>query len=131
MGNLFTLNFWFNYHAIDMLPVSKIVFLVFVVLLFSAAIIFFFLRKRNAFYRRWYGFSSTNTVIGVFFGFLNYQLVPFWSARIWLLLWSLCMILWVVSIFRRYQHGLKRRAELRLGSENKKYYPKSKKHKNK
>jgi len=127
MGNLFTLNFWFNYYPLEMLPASKMVFTVLVALLLGASIIFFLIRKRNSLYRRWYGFFSANAIIGVIFWFFNFQLVPFWSARIWLLLWLLGMVWWALSILKRYQQALRRRSEALINGQNDKYLPKSKK----
>ena len=44
-------------------------------------------------------------LVGLFWVFLRYELVPFFSARFWLMIWFLSFVMWAYLIFHyaRYQ----------------------------
>jgi len=126
--NLLSFKFWFNLRPEAFLPVYQKIFIFFVL----ALIIFSFLgrlvtfRRKGlftSFWRRIYSFSLTNTFIGLILLFFNYEMVPFLSARFWLLAWATEMIIWLIFIFKGLLDIPKKKKLLEEEKEYKKYIP--------
>jgi len=102
MHNLLTLNYWFNLRPEILTPLAQKLFLGFIGLLIVLAVVTGLLKTRGGLYRGWlkrlYTFFVAQIVIGLVFLFFDYELVPFFSARFWLALWGLAMLVWLVFI---------------------------------
>jgi len=128
MGNLLSLKFWFNLRPGALLPIYQKTFVIFVL-----ALIIFFLfcrlltgRKRGlytSFWRRLQSFSLANTFIGLILLFFNYELIPFLSARFWLLLWAALMLSWLVFVAKSLFKIPAAKKKLEEEKEYKKYIP--------
>ena len=128
MGNLLSLKFWFNLRPGALLPIYQKTFVIFVL-----ALIIFFLfcrllagRKRGlytSFWRRLQSFSLANTFIGLILLFFNYELIPFLSARFWLLLWAALMLSWLVFVAKSLLAIPEKKKKLEEEKEYKKYIP--------
>ncbi len=126
--SLFSLSFWFNLRPGLLSPATKTVFLAFLAVIAVCAVVFFILKKnpKNPQAKLWnslYGFSLSNFIIGLALWFLNYELVPFLSARFWFLLWLISMIVWAGLIFKGLFCKLKRKEEAEKEKAFKKYLP--------
>lgn len=128
MGNLLSLKFWFNLRPGALLPIYQKTFVISVL-----ALVVFFLfcrlltsRKKGlytSFWRRLESFSLANAFIGLVLLFFNYELVPFLSARFWLLLWAALMLSWLVFIVKSLLAIPERKKKLEEEKEYRKYIP--------
>ena len=101
MGELMSLNFWINMRPGAMNMGAFQVILVFVVILAALTLAFYFLKKQNQFgfykkiFNRLNNLCLANTIIGLFLLFFIYEQLPFLAMRIWLLLWTLGILVWL------------------------------------
>lgn len=127
MSSLLTLTFWFNLRPGSMSGLSRNIILAFILLLLVAAITFFILKRKKTSYRQTYNslysFSLTNGLIGSLLLFFNYEIVPFFSAYFWYLLWFITLIWWsVVIVIKFIKTRLKKKDKVEI-DEIKKYLP--------
>jgi hypothetical protein len=105
MTNLLTLNYWFDLQPEALLPFAQKSLMWLVILLAAAALVIALIKNRSGVYRgffkRLYSFCLTNALIGLLLIFFNYETVPFFSARFWLGLWALIMLIWLIVIFKK------------------------------
>lgn len=128
MGNIFTLNFWFNMRPGPFQPGFQKIFLIMLVVFLVFSIIFYILpRKKKTIYnyiiRKLSSFFMINAIIGAFLLFFNYEYTYLLSAHFWLLLWLIGMVVWLVLIFRRFKEIPKLRREKEEKEEFNKYIP--------
>jgi Ca2+/Na+ antiporter len=104
MNNLLTLSFWFNLRPPSMLPFFNYTFIAILILFLILSVLAFYFKKRKKIYKsfwlKFYDFSASNLIIGLFLWFFNWQEVPFLSARFWLILWALLIIVWLIFIYK-------------------------------
>ena len=62
-------------------------------------------------------------MIGLLLTFFNYEMVPFLSARFWLLLWAAGMVVWLAFIIGLVVKIPQRKVLLEKEKEFKKYVP--------
>jgi len=102
MQNLLAFDFWFNYDFVPLLDLFRNLFVGSVILFIVIAAVFSFLARRKnlwtALNLNLYYFGLTNAIVGLVLLFFYFEQVPFFSARAWLLLWAIEIILWVVSM---------------------------------
>ncbi|MFA5109659.1 MAG: hypothetical protein WC458_03910 [Patescibacteria group bacterium] len=127
MGNFLTLNYWFNLRPETLLPLAQKIFIGAIILAVVLAIIVAILKNRGGIYRgllkRFYAFFVSNAVIGAIFFFFNYESIPFLSARFWLGLWAITMIVWLVSVLKGLQKIPGQKKQQEQEKELKKYLP--------
>lgn len=128
MGNIFSLSFWFNTRPGLLMPIYSNIFIGFIIFLLIAFIVFSILQKKKkgaftSFLRRLSSFSIINAIIGLILLFFVYELIPFLSARFWLLFWGIGMIVWLVTIFKKLRTVPVRKKQLEDEKEFKKYIP--------
>lgn len=129
MGNFLTLNFWFDLRPSAFMAASLKILLGFILLLIVLAIIAAIGKKRwvkslySTFWSSLYNFFLTNAVIGLILTFFNYEMVPFLSARFWLLLWVICMAVWLVYIYKIIIKIPQKKVLLEKERQFKKYIP--------
>lgn len=104
MKNLLTLQYWFTLRPETLSPLANKVFIATILLLIVFSVLFLWLKNRRGLYRhlfrKFYNFSLSNAVIGLLFLFFNYENAIFFSARFWLLLWLIIMIVWLIFILK-------------------------------
>lgn len=127
MKNLLTWQFWFNLRPDPLIPiVQKSLIALFLILVILTVITAIF-KKRSSIYRgllkRLYNFYLGNSIIALLFIFLNYEMIPFFSARFWLGLWILMMIFWLFFILKNLKKINTGKKELEQAQELKKYLP--------
>jgi len=128
MGNLLKLSFWLNMTPGNLTQGALRLIVIFLISLFIGAIFFKILknRKRNLYNKIWsklHLFSLSNLIIGLFLLFFSYELLPFLSMRLWLLLWGLGMIVWLALIFKIFNEIPKIKEKMAKEDEYKKYLP--------
>ena len=128
MGNLLSLKFWFDLRPGSLLPGSQRIFIGVLFVLVICFLVFWFLQNKKKglytpFFSKLYSFSAVNAFIGLIIWFLNYELIPFLSARFWFLLWGISMIIWLIFIFKDLKKIPARKKELKEEKEFKKYIP--------
>lgn len=127
MNNLITWHFWFNLRPAALLPLFLNFLYALSLLLIVGCIIAYFLKAKsgiyNGFWSKAFNFSLTNGLIGAFLAFVNYELVPFFSARFFLLLWVLSMILWLYFIILNLKTIPEKALKLKKEQEYRKYLP--------
>jgi len=128
MGNLLTLKFWFNLRPEPLLPIFEKGFVGFILLLLILAVgSYFFGFKRKGLsalvWRRLYSFALTNFFLSLIIFFFNYEMVPFLSARFWLLFLGVEMLVWLVFIFKYLLRIPEKRKKIEEENNYKKYIP--------
>jgi len=127
MQNLLTWRFWFNLRPESLLPLFTNLFLGFLLLLLLATIFTALKQRRKSlyknFWKRSYGFSLGNLLIGAVLFFFNYERAAFLSARFWLALWVMVMIAWLIPIIKSYRRISLQKQKIEKEQEFKKYIP--------
>ena len=127
MKNLLTWNFWFNLSPDPLLPVIQKSFIALFFVLVVLTIVTAILKEKASIYRgftkRLYSFFLGNSIIAILFIFLNYEMIPFFSARYWLGLWFLMMIVWLFFILKNLKKIGANKKQLEKEKELKKYLP--------
>lgn len=127
MSTLLTLAFWFNLRPGSMGSNPRNIFIGFIIALIIMAIITFIAKRKKTVYRRLfsnlYNFSLSNIVIGLMLLFFNYEIVPFFSAYFWYLLWIIIMIVWLVNIILKIKKIISKKKDQVEIDEIKKYLP--------
>jgi hypothetical protein len=127
MNNLLTLTYWFNLRPGTLIPAAQRIFIAGLIILIAGSIILAIFKKRGGIYRgflnRLYVFSVSNAVIGFIFLFFTREEIPFLSARFWLLIWLISMIIWLFFILKKLKAIPAQRQKLEEERERKKYLP--------
>ena len=129
MNNLFSFKFWFNLRPGSLSPAVLKYFFIFIIILIILCFVFWLLKSRdkkslyNKIWQKLYSFSFTNLIIGLFFLFFVYELIPFLSARFWFIIWGLSMIVWLSFISQILTKIPKHKKEREKEKEFKKYIP--------
>ncbi len=127
MTNLLTWRFWFTLRPEALTPLAQQCFIWLLVIFAVIAVLIAIIKRRGGVYRglfnRLYGFFLSNAVIGLIILFFNYELVPFFSARFWLGLWALVMILWLALILKKLKTIPLQKKQKEQEQELKKYIP--------
>lgn len=127
MSNLLTLSYWFNLRPDQLTPLAQKLFIAFFVILIILTIITAILKKKGSLYRgflkRLYNFGLSNSLIALLFLFFNYEIIPFFSARFWLGLWVIMMLIWLYAILKSLTKIGLQKKQLAKERELKKYLP--------
>ena len=129
MGNFLTLNFWFSSRPGVFISTSLKIILGFIFLLIVLTVVTGIGKRKWVgslyanFWNSLYYFFLTNAIIGLLLTFFNYEMVPFLSARFWLLLWGVSLLIWLVFIGRVVIKIPQKKAQLEKEKEFKKYIP--------
>jgi len=98
-----------------------------IVILIIAAIYFFINKKRKGLYRNFfsslYNFCISNVIIGLLLLFFNYEIVPFFSAYFWYLIWFVAALWWFISILLKLKKIASKKKEIAKKDEITKYLP--------
>ncbi|MFH0892173.1 MAG: hypothetical protein V1867_05325 [Candidatus Falkowbacteria bacterium] len=128
MSNFLSIKFWLNTRPEALSTISFKVFVIFIGAMLVGAFISYLVknRKKSLYTKIWQRFSSfflTNFFLGLMFLFFTYELIPFLSARILVLLWAIGMLVWFVFIMRHILTIPKIKEEKEKEQEFKKYIP--------
>ncbi|HBA37048.1 TPA: hypothetical protein DCZ15_04255 [Candidatus Falkowbacteria bacterium] len=127
MQNLLTLDYWFNLRPETLTPLAQKLFIGLLIGLAILAIIIAFLKKWGGLYRgflkRLYNFCLANAVIGLLLFFFNYEVIPFLSARFWLGIWAISLIVWLIFVLKSLARIPRIKKEHEQNEELKKYIP--------
>ncbi|MCD4762380.1 hypothetical protein K8R32_05505 [bacterium] len=127
MGILLSPKFWFNWRPAEMGAGTFKMFVGFLLILVISMVLFAILKKQKSVYgviwRKLNLFSLSNLLIGAVLMFFSYELLPVLSARIWLLVWAIGMIVWLVFISRTMIKIPRLRAKKKEEAEFNKYIP--------
>ncbi|MGI6373784.1 MAG: hypothetical protein ACOX0C_00305 [Patescibacteria group bacterium] len=127
MQHLFSLNYWFNLRPQPLSSVGQTLFIillaVFVLTIVGILVANKKLGSYRGLFRRISDFSVGNLIIGLILFFLNYETIPFFSARFWLLIWGIVMIVWAVFIVKFFRKINASRGEGSKAAEFEKYLP--------
>lgn len=127
MQNLLTWRFWFNLRPEPLLPLFTQIFLVGLAVLLLLVIITALKQRRKSLYKNFwkksYAFSLSNLVIGIILFFFNYERAAFLSARFWLAIWVIVMILWLRPIVKSYRLVPLKKKEREQADQFNKYLP--------
>lgn len=127
MTNLLTWRFWFTLRPEALVPSSQKMFIGFLIICAILAVILALVKRRGGIYRgffnRLYSFFISNAFIGFILFFFNYEMVPFFSARFWIGIWVITMIVWLVFVFKRLKSIPLHKKQQEQEKELKKYLP--------
>ncbi|MCF7794859.1 hypothetical protein K9M50_00655 [Patescibacteria group bacterium] len=127
MNNLLTLKFWITSRPPKLLPLFQSILYAITAIFIIATFVFARLKKKKSIYQKIYAklfdFSVTNSIISLFILFFNLETIPFFSARLWFILWLIEIIMWLVFIFKEFKRIPKKREEYKKHEEFKKYIP--------
>lgn len=127
MENIISWQYWFNLQPEPLLALPWKLFIALIVFMFLAAIVLAILKMRpgiyRGFFKRLYVFALANSLIGSMFLFFNYEQIPFFSARFWLLLWLLSSLTWLYFPIKKFGSITPNNQELKKEKERLKYLP--------
>lgn len=127
MSTLFTPAFWFNLRPGSMGSTPRNIFLGFIAILIIGAICSFIAKRKKSPYRSFfanlYNFSISNVIISLMLLFFNYEIVPFFSAYFWYLIWVLVIICWLIGIILKVKKIMLKKKDQVEVDEIKKYLP--------
>lgn len=127
MLNLLTFNFWFNLRPGSLSESFRSFLIMLIIILLLATIILFIKKRQKGFYRHLYGnlydFSLINALIGFLMLFFNYELIPFFSARFWYILWLGIGAWWLFYVLQEIKLIKQRKKESVRKSDIEKYLP--------
>jgi len=127
MKYLLSFSYWFNLRPESLAPLASRIFIAFISLLIIASLLLLWLKNRKSLYRpvlrKLYNFCLGNTIIGLLFLFFNYENAIFFSARFWLALWLIIMIIWLVFILKGLKQIPLQKQKLSQEQIYKKYLP--------
>jgi hypothetical protein len=127
MTNLLTLNYWFSVNPGALSNLGFNVLLSFTAILLIIGLISIVLKRKKGIYRgafnSIYDFSVANFILGLLFLFFHYENIPFFTARFWLAIWLIGIIIWVYFIVKKIKKIPERKKELEMEREKKKYLP--------
>ena len=120
-------SFWFNLRPGSFSSPVRYAFLALIGLLIITAIVCFIIKRRKRpqrfIARKLYNFAVTNALIGFWLLFFNYEVVPFFSAHFWFLIWFIVMVWWKIYIIKRAREVNKKRLDSNSTDDLKKYLP--------
>jgi len=127
MTNLLTWRYWFTLRPEALTPFAQKSFIFLLILFAVLAIILALAKRRGGLYRglfkRLYNFFISNAVIGLIILFFNYEMVPFFSARFWIAIWAIVMLVWLVFIIKKIKTIPLQKKQKEHEQELKKYLP--------
>lgn len=127
MKNLLTWQYWFSVNPAPLVSVGMLILVSLTAILLIAAFVLFFLKRHSSFYRgifkRLYNFSVANFLISLIILFFNYETIPFFSARFWIGLWVLSMLIWLYFILIKLKGIPAKKQAIAAEQEKKKYLP--------
>lgn len=125
--NLLTWGYWFALKPESLSPIGFYIFWGLLAVLFLLTIISAIIKKRGGLYRgllnRLYSFALANFIIGLIIIGLNYEAVPFLSARFWIGLWIIGLLVWLVFILKGLKKIPAQKREREAEKERQKYLP--------
>jgi len=127
MTNLLTWRFWFAIRPESLSSFAQNIFIGFLAILAILAFFTALIKRRGGIYRglykKIYNLCLSNAIIGLLFLFFNYEMVPFFSARFWLALWAIEMIVWFIFILKKIKKIPQLKKQKDHEKELKKYLP--------
>jgi hypothetical protein len=127
MSTLLSLPFWFNLRPGSMSGLFRNLLLIGLLILVVAAIYLFLAKRKKGayknFYAALYNFCLSNFIIGGLLLFFNYEIVPFFSARFWYLLWLIALVWWLIVLIKKWQQLARKKEENAKIDEITKYLP--------
>jgi Na+-transporting NADH:ubiquinone oxidoreductase subunit NqrB len=128
MNNLLTLNYWFSVNPGPLTTLGFNLLIALTAIFFLLAVVAMILKGRKGLYRgifnRIYDLSVGNFIIGLLFLFFHYQNIPFFTAKFWLLIWLVGLVIWFYFIIKKMKKIPEKRKELERELEKRKYLPK-------
>lgn len=127
MHNILTTSYWFDLKPPYFTATSEKIYISILFVFLIASVILFILKRKKSFYKglfkRLYNFSLSNFIIALFLLFFRYQNASFLSARFWLGLWLISMIIWLLFILKRIKKIPEYIKKAKEEEEKKKYIP--------
>ena len=127
MSNLFTWDYWFNLRPEALSPLAQNLFIGLIIILALLALNHGADQKSRRplprHLKQFILFRSINAMIGLILLFFNYETVPFFSARFWLGLWVIIVIIWLFFLLKKFKAIPAKKKQLAAEQELKKYLP--------
>lgn len=127
MRHLLDLNYWFNLRPETLSSVGQTMFIILLAIFLVAIIVIFIAKKKMGIYRGFFkrisDFCVGNLIIGGTLLFFNYEIIPFFSARFWLAIWAIVMIVWKYFILKTLKKIKLDRNDKGKEDQFKKYLP--------
>lgn len=127
MTNFLTIKYWFSVNPGSLVSLGFNLLLALTLALFLLGIITIVLKRKKGIYRgvfnSFYDFSVANFILGLLFLFFHYENIPFFTARFWLALWFIGIVIWLYFIFKKIKKIPEKRKELEAEKEKRKYLP--------
>lgn len=105
MKNLLTWDFWFTLRPESLIPATKKIFIIILIAFALVAFLIALIKRKSGIYRGFlkslYNFFLSNAIIGFILFFFNYEAIPFFSARFWLAIWFITMLVWLFFIIKK------------------------------
>lgn len=127
MQNLLNLNYWFDMKPPYFTSGSEKIYIIFLLFLICTATLFFILKRKKGFYKKifekFYSFSISNLIVGIFLLFFRYERASFLSGRFWMGLWFILMLVWGFFILKNINKIPEKIKKAKQQKEKNKYIP--------
>ena len=127
MSTLLSSDFWFNLRPGSLGSTPRNIFIGLIIALIIFAVLLFIAKKKKGSFKNLfislYNFCISNAFIGLLILFFNYEIIPFFSAHFWFLLWLIIAIWWMFNILKKLKRISIQKKQKTEVDEIKKYLP--------
>jgi len=127
MSILLNPDFWFNLRPGSLGSTPRNIFIGLILALIIFAVLLFIAKKKKGSFKNLfaslYNFCISNAFIGLLILFFNYEIIPFFSAHFWFLLWLIIAIWWMFNILKKLKKISIQKKQKTEVDEIKKYLP--------
>lgn len=127
MEKLISWHYWLNLRPEPFATLTFKLFGAFVLALIILSVAAYFLKTRrgvkNGLWLKMFNFASTNSLLGIFLIFCNYEIIPFFTARFFLVFWAIGMLAWLITLVKEFKKIPAKLQEAKKQDEFKKYLP--------
>lgn len=127
MERFISWHYWFNLRPEPLTGQSFKFFAAFLLALIILGIFSYYFKTRsgvrNGLWLKLFNFSFTNSFLGIFLIFFNYEIIPFFTARFFLAFWAIGLLFWLANIAKESKKIPKKLEAAKKQEEFKKYLP--------
>jgi amino acid transporter len=127
MERFLSWRYWFNLRPEPLTDFTFKIFIVFLIVLIILSIYSYYSKSRsglkNGLWLKIFNFSFTNSLLGVMLLFFNYEIIPFFTARFFLALWAIGLLIWIFLIIKEFKKVPNNLEKNKRQKEFEKYLP--------
>jgi len=127
MERFLSWRYWFNLRPEPLTNFTFKIFIAFLIVLIIVGAYAYYSKSRSGFknglWLKIFNFSFTNSLLGIMLLFFNYEIIPFFTARFFLGLWAIGLLIWIFLIIKKYKKVPNNLEQNKRQKEFEKYLP--------